>query len=376
MSNIIFTRLFPILFIFFVSNCYLHNANVRGDMYGIKRVFDFNQGTLGNTLPIRLKFDNSGKYRAKDYLKRKGQNIEVSQELIESYYSDEIMAQFNSSRYFTINSSANIQVRIISSIEEKKAPVISLVAAIGTLGLFPAITRTYGLVEFDIYDSEKEKVLRVYKYPIQHRQFAGFSSIIFGSFFPLFSDSFDHSTNEKTFVIMRKAFSEFEKDFVYDISKDVKLTGRFFAESPKMHALLPEITKDKKEKDFHDRLHESIRSAIVSKGLPMVERNKIDKIINEIQFSQTGLTESNRLAFGKLLNADRIILISNTTRNSIDSISKFKLNFTITCVETNSGRILWSHQMMYVSNEKKDLDTYLYDVAYNLSMDLRRKGIL
>jgi hypothetical protein len=349
---------------------------VEGDMYGMKRVFDFNQASIANALPIRLQFDNSGKYRAKDYLKRKGQNIEVSNELIESYFSDEIIAQFNSSRYFAINSSANVQVRIISSIEEKKAPVISLVAAIGTLGLFPAITRTYGLVEFDIYDSQTEKVLKVYKYPIQHRQFAGFSSIIFGSFFPLFSDSFDHSTNEKTFVIMRKAFSEFEKDFLYDVNKDKKLITRFFADSQKIHALLPERMKDKKEQDFHDRLHESIRGAIVSKGLPLVERNKMDRILNEIKFSQTGLTQSNRVRFGKLLNAERIILISNATGNYLDPKDNFKLNFNISCIETESGRIIWSHQMIYSSQEKKDIDSHLYDISYKLTMDLRRKGIL
>ncbi|NCN10169.1 MAG: hypothetical protein GW938_10030 [Leptospira sp.] len=368
---------FFVLVLFIVINtsaCYLHHANIQGDAYGAKEFIFGKDPFFQGTLPVRVEFDSSEKAFVKEYLKRKGQNIEVTDNTIESYFSEEIVAKFRNSKYFTHNSSANMKIRIVSSLEEVKSPVISLIAAIGTLGIFPAITRTYGRIQFELYDSSKNKSIRTFKYPIQHRQFLGTSAIILGSLLPLFSDRFDHSTNERNFAIMRVAFQQFENDLMLELDKDKTLLKSFTSESNKIYALIPIKNKSSSLKSSADQLHSALESQFVKAGLNLVERKKLDVLLEEIKFSQTGLTASNRIAFGKLSNADRVILVEDFILKEGQSSNKTEIYFSIRCVDVETGKIIWSKLSKYANSESNSIDWHIGLSAREIMYQLQTQG--
>lgn len=365
------------LLLVIVSNsfgCYLHHANIQGDSYGAKGLIFGKEPFFNGTLPIRVEFDSSEKAYVREYLKRKGQNIGVADNTIESYFSEEIVAKFRNSKYFTHNSSANMKIRIVSSLEEVKSPVISAIAAIGTLGIIPAITRTYGRIQFELFDSSSSRSIRTFKYSIQHREFFGTSTIILGSFLSLFSERFDHSTNERNFAIMRVAFHQFENDLMLELDQDKTLLKKFTSDSNKIYALLPFKENSNSINSVKDQLHSELESQLVKSGLELVERKKLDALLEEIKFSNSGLTASNRIAFGKLSNANRIILLEDLVVKDPKSSNKTEIYFTIRCVDVESGKIIWSKLSKYSSSESKSIDWHTGHSAREMIYQLQTSG--
>ncbi|WP_167881421.1 CsgG/HfaB family protein [Leptospira biflexa] len=328
------------------------------------------------TLPVRVEFDSSEKAFVKDYLKRKGQNIEVADNTIESYFSEEIVAKFRNSKYFSHNSSANMKIRVVTSLEEVKFPVVSVIAAIGTLGIIPAITRTYGRIQFELFDSSNNKSIRTFKYSIQHRQFLGTSAIFLGSFLPLLSDRFDQSTNERNFAIMRVAFHQFENDLMLELDQDKTLLKKFTSDSNKIYALLPFKENSNSINSVKDQLHSELESQLVKSGLELVERKKLDALLEEIKFSNSGLTASNRITFGKLSNANRIILLEDLVIKDPKNSNQTEIYFTIRCVDVETGKIIWSKLSKYSSSVSKSIDWHIGLSAREMIYQLQTSGEL
>ncbi|MDF3821603.1 hypothetical protein P3G55_16985 [Leptospira sp. 96542] len=372
-----FTKIF--LSVFFLSfclqDCYLHHANVSGDIYGVKNLVDIGSKKDINNLPIKLEFDVNEKSSIKDHLHKKGQNIKVEDEIINSYYSEEIISKMRGSKLFNHHPDANIKIRIFSTIEEVKEPVISWFGFIPTFGLFPLITRTYGRVEFEIFDSSKNTLVKTYKYPIHHRMFFGWAPIVLGPILPSFTERFDHSQNQRTFAIMRVAFHQFEKDLYTDIHNDASLKTKFFIDQSSFVALMPLTNIEEDHKVIYPIIFSELESAFLKRGVRLIERQNLDKVLNEIKFSSTGLTESSRNKIGTLLNADRVIAIENLNYTSSSKISsEVKFSFLIKCLEVKTGRIIWSQKINYSSFSAKDLNKHVEAAVYPLISDLRTKG--
>ncbi|TGM01686.1 hypothetical protein [Leptospira jelokensis] len=367
----IFLTLFVVCHSF---GCYLHHANIQGDSYGAKGLIFGKEPFFKGTLPVRVEFDTSEKAFVKEYLKRKGHNIDVGDNTIESYFSEEIVAKFRNSKYFTHNSSANMKIRVLSSLEEVKFPVISAIAAIGTLGIFPAITRTYGRIQFELFDSSNNKSIRTFKYSVQHREFLGTSAIVLGSFLPLFSERFDHSTNSRNFAIMRVAFHQFENDLMLELDQDKSLLKKFTSDSNKIYALLPFKTNSNSLKSVEDQLHSELESQFVKSGIEMVERKKLDALLEEIKFSNSGLTASNRITFGKLSNANRIILLEDLVIKDPKTSNQTEIYFTIRCVDVESGKIIWSKLSKYSSSQSNSIDWHIGISAREMIYQLQTSG--
>ncbi|TGM35017.1 hypothetical protein EHQ91_07040 [Leptospira biflexa] len=369
--------IFLLLVIFSNSfGCYLHHANIQGDSYGAKGLIFGKEPFFKGTLPVRVEFDSSEKAFVKDYLKRKGQNIEVADNTIESYFSEEIVAKFRNSKYFSHNSSANMKIRVVTSLEEVKFPVVSVIAAIGTLGIIPAITRTYGRIQFELFDSSNNKSIRTFKYSIQHRQFLGTSAIFLGSFLPLLSDRFDQSTNERNFAIMRVAFHQFENDLMLELDQDKTLLKKFTSDSNKIYALLPFKENSNSINSVKDQLHSELESQLVKSGLELVERKKLDALLEEIKFSNSGLTASNRITFGKLSNANRIILLEDLVIKDPKNSNQTEIYFTIRCVDVETGKIIWSKLSKYSSSVSKSIDWHIGLSAREMIYQLQTSGEL
>lgn len=371
MRKLFFTAVLSLFF----SHCYLHHANIAGDGYGIKTIIN-SQNEIKEQLPIRIEFDPREKEKIRQYLERKGQNVEISDNLIATYYSEEIISKFKNSKYFVHTPDANIKIKIISSIEEVRVPLFSRIAQIGTLGLYPAITRTYGRVEFNLFDNDRNKIIKTYKYGIEHRQLEAFSSALLGMILPSFSERFDHSQNERTYAVMRVAFNQFNIDLVNELGTNKEILSRFMLSKPTYYALFLEPKEGMQVSKAEELLLSGLETMFIDNKLNLVERKKIKKIIEEIKLSQYGLTDSKRQEFGRLVSADNLIEVSNITINSIEKSKGNKSTFSIRCISVETGKILWSETMLINGNENTSNEDLVKSAIESLVRELQLKGIL
>jgi hypothetical protein len=368
-------RVFYILIIGFLNlKCHIHHANVSGDFYGVKNVVSLNSSKEISNLPIKIEFDEKEKQFILAKLAKKGHNNEIHPLIIEGYYSEEIISRFKNSKLFSHNSNANIRIRIYSTIDEVRDPVLSFIPHVLTLGLFPAITRTYGRVEFELFDDSTQSILKTYKYPINHRMFRTPGAFLVGPILAIFSDRFDHSKNERTFAIMRVAFKQFESDLNEELNTDPIILSKFIVQKPSIYALLPIEKTDSIDDEFRSYLYTELESSFVQRGLQMVERKRLDRVFEEIKFSNSGLTENSRTKIGSLLNAERVILLSDLNYKRND-ISGLEIKFSIRCVDVKSGKIFWTKNVNY-SGYDSDLIYHIKSAIYPFISELRDKGDL
>ncbi|TGJ98284.1 curli production assembly/transport component CsgG domain protein [Leptospira langatensis] len=62
--------------------------------------------------------------------------------------------------------------------------------------------------------------------------------------------------------------------------------------------------QENNQKIVSQRNREKAEAALFASGATVLERSKVDKLLNEITLSKTGITESDGLNIGKLLNAN------------------------------------------------------------------------
>ncbi|TGN19161.1 hypothetical protein [Leptospira idonii] len=359
---------------FFQLNCFLHHANVSGDFYGAKNLVSLNFGDKARSLPIKIEFDTREKNFIFEKLRKKGQNIKVDPNLVEGYYSEEIISNFRSSKLFNHNPDANIKVRIYSTIEEVRDPVLTRIPNIITLGLFPAITRTYGRVEFELFDDKTNTILKSFKYPIHHRMFLTAGAFVLGPILPMFSNRFDHSQNERTYAIMRVAFQQFEIDLHDTLQNNEALLAKFTVEKPSVFAFLPFQPEKPPETEVYPILYSELEAAFVARGLKLVERKELHKVFEEITFSQTGLTENSRNKIGTMLNADRVIIVSDLKYVPAQNARPMELGFSVRCVDVKTGRIIWTEPSKYQSYEKLPLHSHVNSAIFPFISELRMRG--
>ncbi|WP_125226335.1 hypothetical protein [Leptospira neocaledonica] len=128
---------------------------------------------------------------------------EVGSPQVEPYFSNHIFNLFRKNQKFQIDPKANAKIRITTGVDRVQIPTLTMLPGILTLGLFPFIQRSYGNIQFELIDSAKNKVIKIYKYNIEHRYFLGWASIILGLTLPLFSDRFEHSGTNDSDVVMK-----------------------------------------------------------------------------------------------------------------------------------------------------------------------------
>ncbi len=323
-------------------------------MYGAKKIVSLRNTDSISSLPIKLEFDKANIKVNKDFLFKKGQNEDTSQEpdqidfLVKNYYSEEIFSQFQASKLFFLNRDSDIKIRIDPSLDEVKQPVLSLLPNFFSLGLFPKITRTNGKVNFEIFSIKENKILKVYKYKVEHRIFLSLPSVILGPILPSFSERFDHSKNLKTFAIMRVAFGQFEEELAETLKQDKTLLAKFSTSEPAVYALVPAKTQNPKLNEFSNALYQELETSFLARGMKLAERKNLDKILDEVKFSLSGLTESSKNRVGQLANVDKLIVITDLEENIIQK--KFK--FQIRSFDVVSGKTLWSYPCEFESDIK------------------------
>ncbi|MEI1278937.1 hypothetical protein V6Z05_11475 [Leptospira venezuelensis] len=360
-------------------SCYMHHSNVQGDGYGVKTIFRSSDKKL-EVLPIRLEFRPQTYVEAVKQLREKGTGVNVKADDIAGYSSQEIISQFRRSSKFVVDPNANIKIRIRSTVDEVKSPVVTMIAGILTFGFVPFIYRTYGTIYFEIVDTEKEEVLKIYKYPVEHRSFMGWYPILLAPILSLFNDKIDHSTSPKTFTIMRAAYSQFEYDFINEVSSVTNLASRFFRTRNHNYALLFLDQRVNDSQNWNNLLYTSLQSGFLENGLSLVERKRLDKVISEIQLSNSGITENTRLKLGKLLEADRLIFVEDFSAKLLGKGKPADIFFSVRCTDVLTGKIIWAEKIeSSISDRYLDNDTNISEGMFKIATEaliekLRQSG--
>ncbi|EPG74782.1 curli production assembly/transport component CsgG domain protein [Leptospira fainei serovar Hurstbridge str. BUT 6] len=98
-----------------------------------------------------------------------------------------------------------------------------------------------------------------------------------------------------------------------------------------------------RRKNIEARNREKAELALVKTGLTVLERSKVDKLLNEMTFGKTGVTESDGLNIGKLLNSN-FALFGKITNYNVARRGvrvRFMAEVIVKAVDIESGVIAW-----------------------------------
>lgn len=357
---------------FSLWSCFLHHVNIEGDIYGAKSIFHRSPSDK-EILPVRLDFNPPTKDEVIKILHDKGSN-QTPKDEIDGYLSTEIISKFQKSQKFLISSNSNMKIKIIPLVDDVKPPILTMIGFLFTLGAIPAIYRTYGSISFELYDQEKHKILRIYKYSVNHRIMLGWAPMLLGPIVSMFTDRFDHSTNNKTYAIMRVVFAQFEYDLFKDIRESKELASRFFSTNDYNHALIV-TSKSANDEYLASSIYSELNKIFLKYGISILERRKLNEVINEIQLSLAGITQARDYSkLGRLLQADRLILVEDLNITSATTSVLGRINFSIRCVDSETGKVIWSEKIAESMLLSETVDMVVNSAARKLMQKLKQSG--
>ncbi|TGM35018.1 hypothetical protein [Leptospira biflexa] len=265
-------------------------------------------------------------------------SYESNENYIENYYSAEILSKFKMDERFINHPESNILVEINPLPEKIEFNNDFMLISFYSLFMIPLKKSSYGNITFKLIDLNQKETIKVYTYQIDHTTFQGVSMFLFSPFIPLFSDYIDHSSNERTFSIMRRAYEAFNRDMIYDLSRDPKLLERFYINDSPNYSL--QVMMANQENEFQSLFHSSMESALISKGFQ----------IFEVDGSNSSKTKIDRMISIENLSYER-------KGNGNQTISDIK--YDAICMDSKSDKIFWKQTVTFKPNQKvlSDVDT-------------------
>lgn len=93
---------------------------------------------------------------------------------------------------------------------------------------------------------------------------------------------------------------------------------------------------------------DAFESAFLETGARIVERSQLDKAIQEAAFANSGLTENDGVALGKLVSANAVVLGSVTEYHKGGFGSKATtVSVSVKAIDVETGTIIWKGQSTY-----------------------------
>jgi hypothetical protein len=135
-----------------------------------------------------------------------------------------------------------------------------------------------------------------------------------------------------------------------------RMAARQSAVSPRL-PIRVRTTNNENQGDRQRRVEDEFLQALIGKGYSLVSRSDMQAIVKEQQFQQSGLTEDNAAAAGKLLNVPAVLVVSinectsanNRTANSTRSVLTGQVSLGARLIGVESGGIWWAHQTSQTS---------------------------
>ncbi|MFV9646123.1 MAG: CsgG/HfaB family protein [Desulfobacterales bacterium] len=133
--------------------------------------------------------------------------------------------------------------------------------------------------------------------------------------------------------------------------------------SSEVYVILPFDNSNLQEhKDNYPEAAETVRdrfeTAFLEAGHRVVERSMIDKLISELKFSMSGLTEQLGIKVGKMLDADVVIFgaVTSYYRVMWGPVVYTTVGLSVKAVDVESGVIIWK------GNHTKTIFWDIFDV--------------
>ncbi|MCC5815984.1 MAG: hypothetical protein JJT78_14620 [Leptospira sp.] len=355
-----------ILFFFISSNlgCFFHYTHQEYKYY--RKHIEKLETELEIQLPIKIKLDRSN---IPEYIpewelgdKNRKRKIDISSnfldkkrqsKLIENYYSEEILSKFKMNDLFVSNPDSNILI-LIKPTPKKIEYYDPQILWAYTLGVIPNTLNTFGEIVFEIYDLDKKQMLKSYKYNLIHIIYYKSMTVVLLSPF-IFSEQLDHSTDNRTFSIMRRAFQLFHNDFSLELQKNPKLKDSFYINKSPHYSL--ELVRSKNE-SFENILHSFLESTLVSKGFQVYLKD--EGIKGNAQVDRTIYIEG--VDFNRTINKKKSML---------------KIQYTAKCRDNRTGKLLWDQYVSYESDESNlSQEDIIQNSVIELFNLLSRDGII
>ncbi len=155
-----------------------------------------------------------------------------------------------------------------------------------------------------------------------------------------------------------------------DINSDVYFNKKIrITESTKFAVLPFELTaswaqnpgEKAVKKSIEEKNMEKFELSLLNAGATVIERQKLDKLINEMSLSSTGLTEADSIKLGKLLSADIIVLGTIPLWSFHQNINKGFIEILIKGIVVETGEI--SFKAVFDSKISTTNDDFRYDMA-------------
>ena len=151
---------------------------------------------------------------------------------------------------------------------------------------------------------------------------------------------------------------------------------------PNVYVLMPfdDRNPPKYKKHYPDAtevVKEAFETAFLETDYRVLERGKLDKIIDEMQLSMSGLTEEQGINLGKMLNAEAVIYGTVTTFYRGSFLGSYTtVSFSVKAVHVESGVIIWKGN--HTNETKFDYDydpaALAHKVAKEIVQELIAKG--
>ncbi|TGK00477.1 curli production assembly/transport component CsgG domain protein [Leptospira selangorensis] len=122
-------------------------------------------------------------------------------------------------------------------------------------------------------------------------------------------------------------------------------------------------SQENSQKIVSGRNREKAEKALFQAGFTVLERGKLDKLINEITLSKTGITESEGLNLGKIVNANSAVFgkITNYSVARRRLRKHFVAEIILKGVDIETGQILWESTLKghapFTNGQQTFLDT-------------------
>ncbi|WCL50344.1 hypothetical protein [Leptospira sp. GIMC2001] len=287
------------------------------------------RSSIPKTIPVRVKTTKNGQIEISVFNEYSKEN----EYIIENYYSEEILSKFQMSELFVSNPDANILI-LIKPLPENIEYFPDQLLSYFTVSIIPYEKMSSGHIQFQVFDLNKNEILKEYNYDLHHTVYEGISNFFLSPFLPLFSDYIDHSTNERSFSVMRRAFQAFSRDFRIDLNRDSQFRERFFiSDSPRYSLVIDSNKIDNSNETSLNKKYESqfitaLESALLSKGFSIFE------------------TDEEKIT---AIEIDRTIKIQNFNYKEVGSRnSGYKsIKYMAICEDVKTGKIYWNQTVEY-----------------------------
>ncbi len=291
-----------------------------------------------------------------------------------SYNSDSFTKYFSAN--LDIDQNSNLQVFYNTTERDSLMYPPFVFLWLFSLGVFPNIEEVD--VDVSILVKDGNGKVQDYNYKIKEYAINSWLTIPF-SILLIPNDSYAHSFVHQFDYPKKFIANQFEKDLMKDmkggkfapVSSNYKgnTNSQWISSKSKM-AILPITFRYPKDAPLASAIRDKVETVLVNKKVTVVERTRMDEILKELKLSQSGLTPSDQLQIGSMLNATNLILGEILEVNHGDST----VEFSIRNIELESGKIIWKYEFtLDESNLSQSLSLAMKELESKINLSESNK---